>query len=485
MGRPTRRFCAHRLNRSVRWPAPSQKVSVGAVFVASMFMNIMDSTIVNVAVPTLARQFDVPVTSVGAVVVAYLVSLAVFIPASGWLGDRFGTKRVLLVAVALFTGASALCGAADSLLALIAFRILQGAAGGLLTPVALAMLLRTFPQHERMQASRILIIPMVFAPALGPVLGGLLVDELSWRWIFFVNVPIGVAVLLFGLVFVREHREPNAGRFDGAGFALAGLGLGLLMFAISEGPGYGWSSPVILATLLGGLLVLGLLVPLELRRPEPLLELRLLADRLFAINNVVSLLAAVAFLGSLYVFPLYLQDGRGTSALTAGLATFPEAIGVMVCSQLVAQLYPRVGPRRLIAGGLLGVTVCTTLLGLAGANTDLWVLRGLLFALGGAMAGVFNPIQTAAFATTSRAATGRASTIFNTQRQLGGALGVAALTTVLAIVHPTIPGPTGAPQPNLAAYHAAFLTAAGVALVAALIALTIRDADAEATMRRV
>src|SRR5256885_14320090 len=150
-----------------------------------MFMNIMDSTIINVAVPTLARQFEVPVTSVGAVVVAYLVSLAVFIPASGWLGDRFGTKRILLFAVGLFTAASALCGLSTSLPALIGFRVLQGAAGGLLTPVGLAMLLRTFAQHERMQAARILIIPMVFAPALGPVLGGFLVDELSWRWIFF------------------------------------------------------------------------------------------------------------------------------------------------------------------------------------------------------------------------------------------------------------------------------------------------------------
>src|SRR4051794_34781572 len=171
----------------------SQKVSVSAIYVLVMFMSIMDVTIVNVALPRLGKEFGVPAAHVNTVVVGYLVSLAVFIPVSGWLGDRYGTRRVFLFALVLFTAASALCGLAQSLSQLVACRILQGAGGGLLIPVGLAMLYRTFAPHERIRASRIVVIPVAFAPAIGPVIGGLLVTEWSWRWAFYVNVPIGIA----------------------------------------------------------------------------------------------------------------------------------------------------------------------------------------------------------------------------------------------------------------------------------------------------
>src|SRR5919202_2494758 len=200
------------------------KISVSMVLVLAMFMAIMDVTIVNVALPTLGREFDVPTARIDSVVVAFLVSLAVFIPASGWLGDRFGTKRVFLAALVIFTVASALCGLAQSLEQLVWFRILQGVGGGMLTPVGLAMLYRTFPPEERVRASSILTVPTAFAPALGPVLGGFFVSEISWRWVFYVNVPIGVAGFLFGALFLHENRQAEAGRFDLPGFALAGAG---------------------------------------------------------------------------------------------------------------------------------------------------------------------------------------------------------------------------------------------------------------------
>jgi EmrB/QacA subfamily drug resistance transporter len=460
----------------------SQKVAVSVVFVAAMFMSIMDATIVNVALPTIGRDFSVSPTDVSSISIAFLVSLAVFIPASGWLGDRFGGKRVLLAAIVVFTAASALCGLATSLGELVLFRVLQGVGGGMLAPVGMAMLFRVFPPEERIRASAILTVPTTLAPALGPVLGGLLVTDLSWRWVFYVNVPIGAAALLFGLLFLRSVPQAEPGRFDLPGFLLAGFGLGLAMYGVSEGPVKGWHSADVLATIAAGVVLLIAMVIVELRHSAPIVDLRLLANRLFRSSNGVMVLASVAFLGTLYAISLYYQDGRGLSALAAGLSIFPEAFGVMAGAQLASRfLYPRLGPRRHITLGLLGVTASIALLAALGPTTSLWWARLLMFALGLSMGQVFVPVQAAAFATITPAATGRASTLFNAVRQFGGAVGVAALTTAIVLVGP-IHLVAGHPVANLTAYRVAFLVAAAVALLAVPCALSIRDSDAARTI---
>jgi EmrB/QacA subfamily drug resistance transporter len=460
------------------------KISVSVVFVAAMFMNIMDITIVNVALPSIGRQFNVSETALDSVAVGYLVSLAVFIPAAGWLGDRFGSKRILLLAIALFTGASALCGVAGSLSELVLFRVIQGVGGGMLTPVGMAMLFRTFPPEERIRASSILTVPTAVAPALGPVLGGLLVTALSWRWVFFVNVPIGIGAFVFGLLALEPHRQPHPGRFDLPGFLLSGIGFASLMFGVSEGPNRGWDSGEILGSIAVGLILLGWMVFVELRTSQPLLKLRLYGNRLFRSTSTVIMIAMAAFLGVLFAAPLFFQIALGLSALRSGLNTFPEAIGVMVGAQIATRLiYPRTGPRRLVVAGLVGVAASTALMSLIGFNTDLWWMRVLMFTMGLSMAQVIVSSQAASFATISPADTGYASSLFNSQRQLGSALGVALVTTVIAAVGATHVV-AGHPEANLAAYHAAFLVASGIALVGALVALTIADRDAAATMVR-
>ncbi len=459
----------------------NQKIAVSIVYVSAMFMAIMDITIVNVTLPKLASQFGVSPAHIDGVVVGFLVSLAIFIPASGWLGDRFGMRRMLLLAIVIFTGASALCGLSQSLTQLVIFRILQGVGGGMLTPIGMALLYRTFPPAERVRAARILIVPTAFAPALGPVLGGLLVTDVSWRWVFFVNLPIGLAALVFGFLFLQESREPDAGRFDVGGFLLAGAGLPALMYALSEGPARGWTSPLIVATGLGGLALLSALVRYELRVDTPMIDLRLIGNRMFRTATVVLFITMAAFLGSLYVVALFFQDGLGLTALNAGLSTFPEALGVMVGVQVATRLYPYVGPRRLMVAGLTGVAVLALAMTGVGFATSLWVPRIIMFFLGYSIAHVFSPVQAAAFATISPAATGRGSTLFNTARQVGSALGVAMLTTVMSavgVVHVV----HGHPRPHLAAFHWAFAAAAVVALVAARFALTVVDADAAPTM---
>jgi EmrB/QacA subfamily drug resistance transporter len=470
------RFCMYR-----RLLDP--KISVCIVYVSAMFMSIMDSTVVNVALPALSTQFNVPSTSIEGVIVGYLVSLAIIIPVSGWLGDRWGTRRIFLGALAIFTVVSALCGLAPSLPALIGLRVLQGFAGGALTPVGLTMLYRAFPPEERVSVSRILNIPTVIAPASGPVIGGFLIEHFSWRWVFYINVPIGAAALLFGLLFLREPgKKQTVGRFDPYGFVLAGFGLALLMYALTEGPTYGWSSLNILITGVIGLGLLIAFVVVELRTHEPMIELRLLKDRLFRTTNLVTVAATSGFMGLLFVAPLFLQEARDVSPLISGLTTFPEAVGVIVATQIVAWLYPRVGPRRVVACGLTFVTVVMAVLCLMDLNTNLWWMRLLMFLTGAGMASTFISTPAAAFATISPANTGKASALYSADRQLGSALGIAVTGTVLSVVGPVLVGAHGSVQPNLAAYHATFLTSAALVLLAAGIALFIHDSDAAATM---
>jgi EmrB/QacA subfamily drug resistance transporter len=447
-----------------------------------MFISIMDVTIVNVALPTIGRDFHVTPLAVDSISIGFLVSLAVFIPASGWLGDRFGGKRIMLAAIVVFTAASALCGLASSLGELVAFRVLQGVGGGMLAPVGMAMLFRVFPPEERIRASSILTVPTTLAPALGPVLGGLLVTDLSWRWVFYVNVPIGAAAFIFGLLFLDSVPLSSPGRFDLPGFLLSGFGLGTLMYGLSEGPVKGWHSVDVLVTIAIGVVLLALMVIVELRVAEPIVDLRQLGNRLFRSSNGVMVLASIAFLGSLYAISLYYQDGRGLTALNSGLSTFPEALGVMAGAQLASRyLYPRLGPRRHISLGLMGVAVTIGALALLGPGTSLWWPRVLMFALGLAMGQVFVPLQAAAFATITPAATGKASTMFNALRQLGGAVGVAVLTTAIVLVGP-LHLVAGHPVANLTAYRVAFLVGAAFALLAIPCALSIRDSDAAKTI---
>ena len=265
---------------------------------------------------------------------------------------------------------------AQSIGQLVAFRVLQGVGGGMLTPVGIAMLFRAFPPIERARAATIVMVPTLAAPALGPVLGGLITDTIGWRWIFFVNVPIGLAALVFGLRFLREHTEPGAGRFDLPGFVLSGFGLAAIIYALNEGPRVGWDDPVVVVLGIGGVLAFGLLVWVETHRPEPMLALRLLRDRLFATTNLVMAFGMASFVGLLFVLPLYLQGLRGLDPFDSGLVTFPQAIGILISSQIAGRIYGRVGPRRLIVGGMFGAAVTVAAFTQLGLETDLWIVRG-------------------------------------------------------------------------------------------------------------
>src|SRR4051794_41118586 len=236
----------------------SPKSAVAAVFVAAMFINIIDATVVNVALPTIAADLGVPVELTATVNIGFLVAVAVAIPVAGWLGDRYGAREVFLASVALFTVASAACGLAGSVQQLVAFRIVQGIGGGLMTPVGMSMLYRSFPPAERVRLSRIINVPIALAPAIGPVLGGLLVQKASWRWIFGINVPIGIVAVVFTLIAVPTMARKTTSRLDWPGFVLASIGFASLMFAVSEGATRGWTTPSIWIPGLLGIVLLAI-----------------------------------------------------------------------------------------------------------------------------------------------------------------------------------------------------------------------------------
>lgn len=466
-------------------PPFEYKWVVAVIFVLGLFMEIMDTTIVNVAIPTLAREFQVRGTGIEWVVLGYLLSIAVWIPSSGWIGDRIGTKKTFLFALFMFTLASVLCGTSTSLGQMITFRILQGVGGGMLTPVGTAMLYRAFPPEERARASTVLIVPTVIAPALGPIIGGLLIEHLSWHWIFLVNVPVGVLGFVFGLLYLQESKEPTAGSFDLPGFVLAAAGLASFLYALSQGPDKGWLSGQVLATGIGGVALLLLLIRVELTRTHPMLFLRLYRDRMFRNSNMVNTFSYGAFSAFLFLLPQFLQTLLGYSPLRSGLTTFPQAVGVILASQFVGKLYHTVGPRRLVAFGLTMVSVSNVPFMYIGLDVSPWTIRALMFVRGLSMACAFVPLQAATYANIEKADTGRASAIFSTQRQASAALGVAVLSTVFfSWRNHVMTGPKPTPDNLLSAFHVAFGASIVLSLAGAAYGwFFIRDADAAATMQ--
>jgi EmrB/QacA subfamily drug resistance transporter len=420
------------VHRSRQWSrTPPYKYLVAIAFIIALFADVLDATIVNVALPTLGRELAVGDDVLQWVVTGYLLGLAVWIPASGWLGDRFGTKRVFLLAFAIFLTASALCGFAWDAGSLIAFRVLQGIGGGMLTPVGTTMLVRAFPRGERARASAIVGAPAVLAPVLGPLIGGYLVDSVGWRWIFFVNLPVGLLGLGFAALALREHRESRPSRFDLPGFGLAALSLVALLYGLSRVPGDGWTSPSVVAWVLLGIGAGVALVVVETRRREPMVDLRLFGDRVFSNSNTTHVLTVAGLVGTLFLVPLYLQGLRGLSAWESGLTSFPQAVGLVCAMPLAGFFYPRLGARSLAFAGLLITAATAMALVATDQDTSLWIIRAALFIRGLGFGLALLPLQTSTFANVPLDATGRASALFNTARQVAASLGVAVLASVL------------------------------------------------------
>ncbi|MGN1384988.1 MAG: MFS transporter [Bacillus sp. (in: firmicutes)] len=409
----------------------SQRLSIMILYVVSMFMVSMDGTIVNVILPTIATDFNVTVAETNGVNIAYLVSIAICLPAAGYLSNRFGVKRVLLIAITGFTLASFFCGSATSIQGLIAARILQGLAGGLITPVSMTLLFRTFPPGERQKLSRSLVLPIAFAPAIGPLAGGLFAEYLTWNWAFFINIPFGIAIVLLGICFVEEF-EVFDSPFDVKGYILVAIGLPFLMVSLSELAAEGVTWKVVCFGVMG-IILLRSFYRYEYVISNPLLEMRLYEDRLFRSLSFVAMCSMGALMGMLYLFPLMYQKTYSASALESSLITFTEALGLMAASRLLPITVKRFGMKVAIQGGLLGTIIVFISIIALGPSANPWILRFLMFCIGIFLGHTVVGSQVSAFNQVNQVDMGKATTLYNMLNRVGAAAGIAIVATILSV----------------------------------------------------
>jgi EmrB/QacA subfamily drug resistance transporter len=422
-------------------PTPSaagdDKLDRGVLLIASVvvlgaIMSILDVTVVNVAINTLAREFDAPLRTIQWVATGYTLALATVIPLTGWAADRFGTKRLYLTSITLFVIGSMLSGLAWSAESIIFFRVLQGFGGGMIMPLGMTILTRAAGPTRVGRVMAIIGVPMLLGPIIGPILGGWLVDAASWRWIFFINLPIGIAALFFSQrILARDVPEP-AHRLDWQGLALLSPGLALFIYGLAQTSGAGgfgrWQ------VIVPGLIGLGMLAAFVrhgLRTSDALIDLRLFANRVFSASSVTLVLVIISVFGGMLLLPLYLQVVRGESAMDTGLLLAPQGLGAMIAMPIAGRLTDKTGVGRIVPFGL--VTVGLSFLGLTQleADTSYWLFGVELFVMGLGMGFTMMPTFSGAMQTLRRAAIARASTTLNIEQQVGASIGTAVLSVLL------------------------------------------------------
>ena len=415
--------------------APETK-RVAIVVVIGAIMSILDTTIVNVALESLSRDLHAPLSTVQWVATGYLLALATVIPLTGWAAEQFGPRRVWMTVVTAFVITSGLCGLAWSAESLIAFRVLQGLAGGMIMPIGMITLAQSAGPSRMGQVMGVIGVPMLLGPVLGPVLGGLLVDQLSWRWIFYVNLPIGIVGLALAAKLLPSARAVGRGgdtpsRLDWKGLSMLSPGVALVVFGLSEVSSHGTVTPWRVAPIvLGGLLVAAF-ARHAWRAESPLVDVRLLRGRGFAAAAGTIFLVGGALFGALLLLPLYFQVARGESAFDAGLLMIPQGLGAALGMNRAGKLTDRVGGGRIVLAGLAMLMVGTLPFTQVTATTPYWLLEIGLVLRGAGLGFTMMPAMAAAYATLQRSQVPRATPMLNVIQRVGGSLGTAVLAVVL------------------------------------------------------
>lgn len=405
---------------------------ISAVVVLGSIMSILDTTIVNVALDTLGKKLDSPISSIQWIVTGYMLALAAVIPISGWAAERFGAKRIYLISLMLFTAGSMLCGIATSTGELVAFRVLQGVGGGMILPLGQMMMASAAGPKRMGRVMSIVAVPAMLAPILGPTLGGVILQDASWRWIFYINVPIGVIAFFAALRILPAVRAGEPRPLDYRGLALMISGIPLLTYGLAEiGSTGGFSFLHVILPCLAGLALIGLFVLHALHVPRPLLNLRLYRRPTFSTASVAMFLLGAALFGGMILVPLYWQQVRHMSVIDTGLLLAPQGLGAALVMPLAGKISDRRGGGPLALFGVILTTVATIPFGLVGPGTSIVWLCAAMLVRGMGIGFAFMPAMTAAFAALERNELADATPQLNVLQRVGGSLGTAVLAVVL------------------------------------------------------
>ncbi len=405
---------------------------ISAVVIVGSIMSILDTTIVNVALATLGRELHSTIAQIQWVVTGYMLSLAAVIPITGWAAKRFGAKRVYLTSLVLFTAGSALCGLATSTTELVVFRVIQGLGGGMILPIGQLMMAEAAGPKRMGRVMSIIAVPAMLAPILGPTIGGLILDNASWRWIFYVNLPIGIIAVIAALRILPRAEPREAGRLDIRGLALMSTGLPLLTYGLAEigVTGSFTSTKVVVPIFLGLALIAGFAFH-ALRVPRPLLNLRLYKRPTFSSASIAMFCLGAALFGGMILLPLYWQEIRHESVVDTGLLTAPQGLGMALIMPLAGKLTDRFGGGPLALIGVIVTTVMTIPFGLVGAHTSVAVLAVAMFLRGMGIGFAFMPAMSAAFASLEHDELPDATPQLNVLQRVGGSIGTALLAVIL------------------------------------------------------
>jgi len=454
---------------------------IAGVVILGMMMSILDTTIVNVALDTLGHDLHSPLSQIQWVVTGYLLSLAAVIPITGWAARRFGAKRVYLVSIVLFTVGSALCGLANSSTSLILFRVLQGAGGGMIMPIAQMIMAEVAGPKRMGRVMGVVVMPAMLAPILGPVVGGLILQGLHWSWIFYVNVPIGIVAGLLAMRMLPQSNLGEAGRLDTVGLVLLATSMPLIVYGLAEiGTRGSFTAPTVVWPLLIGTALSISFVWHALSVERPLLDVRLYANRVFGAASLTTFGLGAALFGTMILVPLYYQQVRGASVIVTGLLVAPQGLGMLAVAPFNGRLTQRFGAGRVAVVGVSILCLSTIPLGFVGAHTSILAIS-LVLALRGLGIGLsFMPTMTAAFAALRTDQLSDATPQMNVLQRLGGAIGTAVLAVVLQRA--------GAHAHSSAALAGAFDTAywwslgmAALALIPCIVLLRAEDPRARLT----
>ena len=404
-----------------------------AVMLAT-FMEVLDTSIANVALQYIAGSLSVSTDESTWVLTTYLISNAIVIPSTAWFGQRFGRKRFLMFCVVVFTISSFMCGVATSLPMLLLMRAIQGAGGGALQPIAQAILLESFPKEKHGAAMAVYGLGVVIAPILGPVLGGWITDSYNWRWIFFINVPVGMLALVLMQRFTSDPKGSDARtpRLDMIGFGFMSLWLGCQEVLLDKGQEDDWFGSDFIR-LMGGLAVIGFVVFIvrEFRAAKPFVNLRVLKNYNFAVGTGLMFFQGITLYGLTALLPLLLQTLMGYTALTSGLAMIPRGFGALIGMPLAGRLVGKVPGRYLVAGGFLMFAASAWWMSRMTLDISPWLLTWPLFLSGLSIAFVFVPLNTLALGSVKPEQMNNASGIFNLMRNMGGSVGISLVTTLV------------------------------------------------------